>query len=350
MIIAIIMVILAMLLPAMGESREAVLDAKCKNNLHQIFITMGGFRANNMGQSNDSLPGPHTWQTYVESLGAGAALRCPKDGGYGGPGSESEGAGTLDGSGTIRYLPTPPPDVRFNSLEHSKDIFVFREREAYELPEAVKVDIMKPGFVDGPDDYSPGTIPKGVEVDCFFVHFDSPGRQSATTSGRITVRGRIIGIIVEDRGLDDTDSVLGAEGTQYSTGQGARGFEKGAEKITLTDDQKTIEIHQFKITFPGEEMRILTVPGGFTSYGWNNQVPHKSFGPGSQIMLAEYEKSIVDVDFTNGNNDDLAQWLATRHYGKANILFCDGHIELVDKTELNPKRYIWKRDPEDGIR
>lgn len=340
-VIAIVMIILSILMPALGQSKEAVYSVKCQNNLHQIMETMAMFRAHNNG-SIDVLPGAFIWQTYVESVGVGSATRCPKDG----RGENSDSIGSLDGSSTIQYLATAPADARFNQLEHNSNIFAFRERESYALPSPVKVDISNPGYVDKPAHYSPATIPKGVEVDSFFLHFDSVGNQGASTSGVVNVRGQIIGLIVEDATLNQTDSTLGAEGTQYSTGQGARGFETNAEKITLTDDMKTVEIHQWKISFPGEEMRILTVPGGFSSYGMNNQAPHQTWARGSQVLFAEYDKSIVDVDFKHGNNDDFDKWLAKRHFGKSNILFGDSSVKLMEEKKLNPSTTdVWEFEP-----
>lgn len=330
-VIAVVMIIISILLPAFVKSKEVVYDAKCKNNLSQIVKTMSMFKAQNNGFGG-SLPSPLAWQTYIEHMDVGVALRCPKDG----RDANQESAGSLSGSGTINYLSDPPSDVRFDALESNTQIFVFRERESFALPKPVQVDISNPGFVDHHNDYSPATIPAGVEVDSFFLHYDSVGHQRANTSGSVTVRGQIIGVIVEDNTLNDSDSIVGAEGTQYPTGQGARGFEAGAEKITLSDDLKTIEINQFRISFPGEEMRILTVPGGFSSYGMNNQVPQQSWARGRQIMFAEYDKSVIDVDNKNGNNDDLDDWLAPRHFEKANAIYGDGSLGSYKVPELNP--------------
>lgn len=342
-VIAVVMIIISILMPALVKSKEVVYDAKCKNNLSQIVKTMAMFKAENNGRSG-SLPSPLAWQTYIEHMEVGVALRCPKDG----RDANQESSGSLSGSGTINYLNEPPSDVRFDALESNTQIFVFRERESFALPKAVQVDVSNPGFVGHNNDYSPATIPAGVEVDSFFLHYDSVGHQRANTSGSVTVRGQIIGVIVEDKTLNDSDLIVGAEGTQYPTGQGARGFEAGAEKITLTDDLKTIEINQFKISFPGEEMRILTVPGGFSSYGMNNQVPQQTWARGKQVMFAEYEKSIIDVDNKNGNNDDLNDWLATRHFDKANVIYGDGSLGLHVVNELNPSasqknKWIFKR-------
>jgi prepilin-type N-terminal cleavage/methylation domain-containing protein len=344
-VIAIVMVVIAMLLPALGESKQAAYDAICKNNLHQIMITMSGFRANNHGGAS-VLPSPYGWQTYVESTGAALSMRCPMDGR-----EEDKAGGEVNGSSTINYLPTPPPDVRFNTpeVESNTQIFVFRERESFPLPKAIKIDIDRPGFYDQFTRIPGTTIPAGTRVDSFFAHFDSVGRQGVTSSGTITVGGQIIGLIVNDGTLNTTDTIVGAEGTTYSTGQGARGFENRAEQVTLTDDLKTVEINRFKISFPGEEMRIITVPGGFSSYGMNNQVPQRKWARGSQALFVEYDKSIVDVDGLNGNNDDFDYWLAKRHYKKSNVMRGDGSQSLMTQEELDPTNAnadeIWEYDP-----
>ena len=153
-----------------------------------------------------------------------------------------------------------------------------------------------------------------------------------------------IGLIVNDGTLNSSDPTIGAENTIYPTGRGARGFENTAEQITLTDDLKTVEINRFRISYPGEQMRILTVPGGFSSYGMNNQVPQRKWAHGSQALFVEYDKSIVDVDFLNGNNDDFDFWFAKRHYDKANTIKGDGSLSLLTSEELNPTKdnELWK--------
>jgi len=54
-VISIIALLIALLLPALGQAREAGLNAKCMSNLHQIGTAMAGFTTD-----NGFFPGAHT--------------------------------------------------------------------------------------------------------------------------------------------------------------------------------------------------------------------------------------------------------------------------------------------------
>ena len=128
--------------------------------------------------------------------------------------------------------------------------------------------------------------------------------------------------------LHNTDLILGAPGTAYPSTQGARGYENNAEQVEISDSLDTFIVHRFKSSFPGEQTRIITEPGGAagTSYGMNNQVKSKAVLASHQVLLAGYEKSVIDVDNTGGNNDG-PQWIADRHMGGFNVLYGDGSVK-----------------------
>ena len=51
----------------------------------------------------------------------------------------------------------------------------------------------------------------------------------------MTFGAKIIGMLVSNDALDDTDESLGAPGTVYPTGQGARGFEGNQEDFNIVE-------------------------------------------------------------------------------------------------------------------
>jgi hypothetical protein len=180
-------------------------------------------------------------------------------------------------------------------------------------------------------------------VNCTFLFFDPVGSENATSSGAIVMSGEIIGIICTDARLNATDAILGRPGTLYDNGRGSRGFESGAEKVTLGDDRRTFTINNFQATFPGENVRILTVGGaGGSSYGMNNQVAPASASP-SQILLLEYGRGVADVNGVGGD-DDFYKEVAPRHFGLVNILFVEGKVESLAPEDLDPPTHpkLWK--------
>jgi prepilin-type processing-associated H-X9-DG protein/prepilin-type N-terminal cleavage/methylation domain-containing protein len=85
----------------------------------------------------------------------------------------------------------------------------------------------------------------------------------------------------------------------------------------------------------------------------------------AKILILDYCKSVAD--YASGNpdvwdlyfEDDDAAWAAAhsgelregetrehyralRHFGKANVLFCDGHVEALSRDELGPLEPLWR--------
>jgi len=135
--------------------------------------------------------------------------------------------------------------------------------------------------------------------------------------------------------LNITDAVLGSPSTVYPTGQGARGFE-GVEDVEISADGKSYIIHHYHSTFPGEEVRILTKPGGQASYGINMKVGHAQPNP-KQIYIIEYERGQVDIDSPNWE-----AYAAPRHFGKSNALLVDGSVHLLSPEQSDEETGEWR--------
>ena len=167
------------------------------------------------------------------------------------------------------------------------------------------------------------------------VAFDEPGGQRFTLTEQIKMNfsGEILGCITNSGSLNASDPTIGLDTITYPTGRGARGYEWGAEQVEITPDRKTFIVHKANITSPGEQTRIITTPGSApASYGMNNQASSARKTRSEQIMFAEYQRSIIDVDYTNPSD---YQWDATlnkyrndyeagRHQGRVIYLLGDG--------------------------
>ena len=334
-VIVMLGLLMALLVGGIQSAHEHAINTQCKWNLHQLWQVL---------QANETpgFPAPKNWTFTVSQIEAAPCLVCPKHNVDTSKGSEKPGE-----SGNV-VLIAPPPSVVFNQVESNTLIRYFIEREDFTLPESVTVDISQPGRYDNNYSSTSTTISAGTVVNCTFLFFDPVGSQSATSSGAITMSGEIIGILCTDSKLNATDAVLGRAGTTYATGQGSRGFENNAEQVSLETDLQTFTIHNFHSTFPGENVRILTVGGAEgSSYGMNNQIRPTGSSP-AQILLLEYRRSVADVDGLNADgmsqDDDFYKEVAPRHFGLVNVLTVEGSVESFSPEEIDPRDHptLWK--------
>ena len=153
-VVSVIALLVAMLMPSLGNVYEAQYDAVCRSNLRQLLPVL----LQNIDETSvitKSLDG--------EMLDT---LRCPK--GY----FEDGGSQALNVTGSITEVrPIPTSVVPNQGPESNTQIFGFMEQEGYILPRALPVDITKPGRYgrsQGSYGSSSGTIPAGTAVDCFY--------------------------------------------------------------------------------------------------------------------------------------------------------------------------------------
>jgi len=329
-VVALIALLVAILMPTLNRARELAKAATCRSNLKQIWSCLhaaDGLR----------LPGPYAWIGQVRASGDEAILQCPSR-----LVETSDASRTVTVGGNVQQM-DPPGSVVFDAVESDTIIRVFCEQICHELPSGVVVDISEPGRYTSSFVGTRKVIPAGTAVDCWFVFFDPVGSNSTTSSGHLVMPGDVIGLICDDGTLDDSDDALARTGTQYPRRQPARGFETNAEDITLSPDRRRITIHNFHSSFPGENMRILTAPGGASGYGYNAGVRAAGERPG-QLLLVDYDKSVVDLDGI-GHDDDVSRWLAPRHLGRANVLCVDGSVRAYLPSELTSDSPLWPAEP-----
>jgi len=73
-VMAIIAILAALLMPALGKARRAALEAVCKNNLHQLGIAFNLYNNNWDGRN----PPPYMWKTrLIDYVDTEQAFRCP---------------------------------------------------------------------------------------------------------------------------------------------------------------------------------------------------------------------------------------------------------------------------------
>ena len=336
-VFGIIALLLAILLPSVGRVREQANLALCQNNMKKLYdvFALAGVQKDG---SPTALPAGDGWIGFVEKQNCMANLVCPLD-------EKRDGKSANDPSGgLVRFLPSPPPSAHFGQNESNSQITIFREQSGFPLPSSVSVDLLPSG--------SPGVVPAGTPVDSFLLIFDPIGRSSATWSGTISFSGEILGVIKNAGLLNKSDPIVGAPGTSYPSNVGGRGMEPGQGDLTISaSDRQSIIISGMYSGGVGEQVRVLVSQGGMASYALNNWAGG-SWGRSDQILLVEYNKSVVNLDTAYSAPDDLAFWLAPRHRRKLNVLYNHGGFEILTASELIKRTKkpvepdyarIWKR-------
>ncbi|HUT08854.1 MAG TPA: DUF1559 domain-containing protein [Thermoguttaceae bacterium] len=339
-VVAVIGILIAMMLPAVQGARDAARNTVCQNNLHQFDIAYQNFAA--FGDDATVGLASHWVSTLLPFLeDEGEVYFCPNDFSRDG-GSGGDGSSTVEGP--IQLEADMPGSLVFNSEESNSVAKLYQERAAFTLPSDISVDASSPGTYTGSGG-SGTTIPAGTPVDVYYLHFDPVGKQRAEIyNGVVRFGGSILGVIYTKGKLDETDGTLGKSGVQYPTGQSSRNFENGADVITLTEGMDTFVINRFQSTFPGENVRIITEAGSSvcSSYGMNNQASVLTASKEKQVLMTEYGKTVIDLDF-QGDNNDGPEWLRHRHGSRSNVLFGDSSVKLIgDDAFFNPLKSHWQ--------
>ncbi len=353
-VITIIAILMALLLPAIQQSREAARTTHCKNNLHQISIAYHDLKATRGERATLNLSASWTSKLLPYMEMKRSSYICPNDdeqdaeAGTGEAGLEGpiEFRGDIPSSIVFDHNNSPNPDVASNDTT-----FLWLERSGFTLPEAITVNISEPGYYSSSSGAT--TIPAGTVVDIYMWHMDSIGNGGLSFNDiRMNFTSEILGCITNTNTLHQTDPILGVPTTDYPSTQRARGYEWGAEQVEITADRKTFIVHKARISFPGEQTRIITVPGGSpSSYGMNNQATSSQRTRSVQVLMAEYEKSIIDVDLVGTSDfqwDDTAgvylnPLSADRHMGMVNVLYGDNSVRSRSATAFfDPEQDHWK--------
>ncbi len=246
---------MALLLPAVQSARQNASATQCKNNLSNL-----GKAYKRLAATGPSATGG------ISAVWVGKLLKyagdesqvfiCPND--------ERD---TSDG-----FVEPIPSTVVFNQHEDSDKVVMWLEQSNYSLPQALPTDLPGPGNYSTYNAGGGPTIPANTQVDVYYLHFDPVGSQNSYVYDQdFFFSGNILGVICHTNSLASSDSIVGALGVSYPTNQNARGYENGAEIVTLTESSFTVD--QWHSTFPGEQTRLITEPGASatTSYGFNNQ-------------------------------------------------------------------------------
>lgn len=173
-------------------------------------------------------------------------------------------AGIIDHSSTIDLKPTPPNNIKQGVVEANDSIVAFVERQGFELPADLSLDLSIPGTypVGSDPGFTTTTIVTGTSVDSYYVHFDPIGQpangNAVFISGFLTFDRDVLGIVTKNGSLIDSNPILGLSSVQYPTGdfQGVELFDVGSY-VTLSADHRTVSFG-LPVGPHADNLRIVT--------------------------------------------------------------------------------------------
>jgi hypothetical protein len=299
-VVAVIALLLAMLIPSLGQARLLAYDAICKNNLNKLSVAV----RTPMSGPMSKLPIASSWLGTVTTAGAAGFLVCPLDKDYTG-------------------VPTDITDV-YILHNHSGDLHFYYLTKVF----------------DGtcPDTFQ--LHAKGYKVTK--TYSEPPDPQSGPWGTPFDPSYQTIVTIDNDAGIRiswgpqikiESLKGLGGMGSNHWLCKGIGGSANWQKEVVLR-----LWGNNYTIVDPP-----ITLTGNPCSYAMNNQV-RQDYGVNSQLLLLEYKNQIVaDVD-GKSPDDVLDDLLAPRHFGRANLVTVDGAVQSLRPYELQSDDPIWK-DP-----
>jgi|GEM_PF-3353802 len=356
-VIAIVAILVALLLPAVQSARESARTVQCKNNLRNWGTAYFHVLAKDGEKGTRQMATRWTVSLMTSMENQTSMLICPNHV----EGIQRLNQGSLTGGpaqlpvngGNMQLLASVPGDLREGKYEHNQKVRAMREKASFVLPQSIKVNMTQARTYVGYPGFASSWIDAGTLIDCHLLHFDPVGDappNGGTQNAEITFEGEILGVICVDRRatnvrlLGDTDFLLGNATTKYNhptTQNGPnRGIEDQYDTATISYDRRTFTVNVFKTNNSMENLRIITVPGSFSSYAMNLGVRSKTnLLAHTALMNDYYGKTLyrIDQELDDPNlNDRLEHPEKTphRHRGMMNVLYGDGHVALMYPSEF----------------
>ncbi len=163
-------------------------------------------------------------------------------------------------NGNIKVLDAPPNKA--NAKTDGLDIWMFKERTNWPLPQGVLADARNPGTYDSKSDLGVAELLKGWPVTTYYLHFN-PKRGENTSFGVITFCHDICGIEVKDGTLRTNSKIVGLPEVSYPGFLSDRGYElNGKDQFIIGADRRTLTV-DVKEWLGMDDMRVyVDCPGG----------------------------------------------------------------------------------------
>ena len=174
--------------------------------------------------------------------------------------------GVLQTTGSMRFV-SPGPDFHPGNYKDNEHIVVFPEKKGFLSNERIRVDMIDPGeYEKSHYEEKPTLVPRRamtsylLQLDAY-PEGENPNRRRSVI-GQITFANPIVGVITEDRLLNQSEVVFGIPGADYPS---ARTIEprpegderKGFDKLILTADRHSLILELRENPGHLDQVRVL---------------------------------------------------------------------------------------------
>lgn len=174
--------------------------------------------------------------------------------------------GVLQTTGSMRFV-SPGPDFHPGNYKDNEHIVVFPEKRGFLSNESMRVDMIDPGEYEKSHYEEKPTLVPHRAMTSYLLQLDAypegenPNRRRSVI-GQITFAKPIVGVITEDRLLNESEVVFGIPGADYPS---ARTIEprpegderKGFDKLILTADRHSLILELRENPGHLDQVRVL---------------------------------------------------------------------------------------------
>jgi len=317
-VVAIAVIVLSMLMPSLIQSRRTANQVICANNLHQLNLT---YRALRSDIGAKPLQHAYGWQgrllPYMHN--STAMTLCPND---------DDGSTAGGSAATSVYLEVWRGDVDTGRHLYDMDMEVGPwTRRVDKATTDSEIDVLWAGK-GGVGDTIKGYRDALPEGDSYLLCFED----LRPNGGDQDFEDVIIQLAEEPTGVVLT---FVTEGAGYN--------------FNLKDRSGLVIWHDMDRNGETRPGATTHVDGSPSSYGMNTALPLLQQSGSNAIFMLDYERSVAEAGL-NGL-DPWNEWLNelgvprfARHFGRANVAFMDGHVELKDTADIDPKIQQYRED------
>ncbi len=174
--------------------------------------------------------------------------------------------GVLQTTGSMRFV-SPGPNFHPANYKDNEHIVVFPEKRDFKASESIRVDMIDPGeYEKSRYDEKPTLVPRRA-MTSYLLQLDAypegknPNRRRSVR-GQITFANPIVGVVTEDRLLNQSEVVFGIPGADYPS---ARTIEPrpegdqrpGFDKLILTADRHSLILELRENPGHLDQVRVL---------------------------------------------------------------------------------------------
>jgi hypothetical protein len=174
--------------------------------------------------------------------------------------------GVLQTTGYMRFV-SPGPDFHPGNYKDNEHIVVFPEKRGFLSNESMRVDMIDPGEYEKSHYEEKPTLVPHRAMTSYLLQLDAypegenPNRRRSVI-GQITFANPIVGVITEDRLLNESEVVFGIPGVEYPS---ARTIEprpegdkrEGFDKLILTADRHSLILELRENPGHLDQVRVL---------------------------------------------------------------------------------------------